>query len=89
MDSKEVCTISLSASYEGASSNGGGWFKDDDYTFYSDGRVFHEWDENDWSYGLTEWLSVADLSDGKKARFLEKASEANKPALQELFDLFS
>ncbi|NEZ57563.1 hypothetical protein [Adonisia turfae] len=83
-----ICTISLSASYERALKDGGGFFKDNEYTFYTDGEVLHQWDESDWRYGLTEWLTVKDLS-GKKALFLSKCPEKYKTKLQKLFEEFS
>jgi len=62
---------------------------DDDYTLYDDGTVLHEYDKHTYPGGqnLKESLTVLDLSDAVKERFLEAAADEDKELVRKTLNL--
>lgn len=62
---------------------------DDDYTLYDDRTILHEYDKHTYPGGqnLKETLTVTDLSDEVKKRFLEAASDEDKELVRKMLNL--
>lgn len=61
-----ICTISI-----------GNLGLDEDYTFFTDGRVLKYYDSNYWKQNLEEYINVKDLSTNKKNKILSNCSNEN------------
>lgn len=58
---------------------------DNDYTFYSDGRVEHFYDRNQWKLNQTESLTINEISFDLRAILLEKCDPSDKEKLTAFF----
>ena len=69
-----ICTISI-----GKNS------LDDDYTFYSDGRIYHFYDQSQWKLNQEEWIGISDISEYERTRILDKCDAKHKDEIVNLF----
>jgi len=58
--SNKICVVSI----------GDGMY-DNDYTFYEDGRIYREWDENKWNYNNSAWISANSIRNSHKEKILK------------------
>ncbi len=58
---KEICTVFI----------GDGMY-DNDFTFFDDGKIYREWDENKWNYNLKGWISPDSIRNSHKSKILKK-----------------
>lgn len=67
--SEIICTISL-----------GDGVLDNDYTVYSDGKIFRLYDRSPApnNYNIEEWLTASQLDDTTKRKILEKCPSEHK-----------
>ena len=69
---EEICTICI-----------GNGILDDDYTFYTSGKIRRNYDRNTYKFNLEVWIEAKDIPDSKKQKLLDKC-EAVKREIVEL-----
>jgi|TARA_R110002051_G_scaffold114925_5_gene187887 hypothetical protein len=60
---------------------------DNDFTFYESGKIKRYWDENNWNYDNTAWLTGKEIKDSHKTKILEQLPDKLKEQISAI--LFS
>ncbi len=76
-DDKVICMVSLSPP--------NGW--DNDYHFYSDGRILHVHDQNSFKLNIENWITEKGISEETKKAILKKCSPEHKAKIKKILKL--